>query len=1351
MHFVQHEITKPIEDSVFEDMCANVYGHVYGDPTPKSNGRRGQAQAGIDIFVTSTEGRIGIQCKRYQDGKLKLKHIKDETREAEEGQSPIVRLIVATTAANDAVLLREVQEFSDARVADGKFPVGVEFWQEICRHVRSHAKLQLDYAPNSPGGAFEQQRQSNEQLLAAFATLSSKIESGVGAAVPAARSDSLNKFISRQLDHVTDLLKAFKYEDAQQEVSRLGSDLENFDEHQKARWYLQRGLCAWHLNSGSAAAEDFFKAFELYSGDDRIAAARVRGLLLTERAREAVEEGARLIERFPQSVHLWIAHANARVMAGIRLKAADIPEQFRQNADALQLVSMALHDGGSTGEALTLSQQALQMPDSGFFVRMAAMSIALQAATADPVRAIHRLLDPDVSVALHKCAESFQPWGPKLLDLQVGRSMEEGACNLAYTLLVTGQKQQALELVEQARRQGHATPRLVRVELEVLRDLRERDRFLKLASSSVDILEDEALLLAAEVAANLGREELVLRLGAKYRGRHPEGGEHADSMRALDWVSRWKAGARESVLKEVESAQLGTEGSIELILAGARMLREGGNNEQASLALERAVGLLTPTSHRVDRLTVADLLFEFGEFGRAAVLYKDFAVPGRVSDIHTRLLECYLRDGQTRKAKGLIESFPPDWTENDVARGLAIRLGQDVGDWTFLEPLADIQRARYPTRASSWLFALVVLMRAGKMHGFHELLKLLPNELEGELEQKAQLARMEIHYGDPADGQNRLYRLYRENLDDAEAAAQYLVGTVAATAPLPNMEDTLERVGPGASVVLVNEDGGQIAVSLDPPGMPTLAARGEFVGADSPDAHPLLGTACGDTIALPGSMGPPRQLTVRRISSAYRRLLQVAHECIARSLKAPKYVRQMSIRTTEHGADFSEVQAMLQQQTQHAKLAFEGYAKHPVTVAILAKLLGVNVIDLVVGWPTIDAPPLYTCRGTVDELKEADQLLSRQDASYVVDAVTLAELVNLDCENALGALPKVFATTETRDALRSRLEEALRDKSSGRAVDADGELGYVPDSDVAKARRVAFFERMVKALDDFCEVVPAYGPESLPDDFRKYRDVLESEEYSVLLLAAEKKATVFTVDERLGNLGRVGLSLARVWPHAVIAAANGKEKISDSQASQAALKMLVWNRSFTPLNAQNLVDLCHFGGPFMQAGLQKFKQYLSSPTSDFTSIFNVALEFLAVIPTRAIALNAYGELVKHICEASLRHPACDAQQAVINLVDLLSDVVQRSEGALSLAGPLRPVREHRLQIRGEFLTNAIRKGVEYASQKERTRRVRLKVLKCTRRPTISLDTSDENVSIEGKEQMGASSPMEGIPPAGLHR
>ncbi|MYZ50876.1 hypothetical protein [Malikia spinosa] len=342
MHAVQFEISKPIDDSAFEDMCARIYGELFGDLMPKINGRRGQAQGGVDVFVNSSAGRLGIQSKRYVDGALTLKMVEKELERAEKKKVPIIKLIVATTAAADATLLHDVQTLSDIRVAAGQFPVEVEFWDDICRHIRGNGKLQRDYAPNAPGAMFHEQRDSNLALQATVLRIESKLDIVTG--LPGARPDSVNKFISSQLDAINEMLKACRFRDGLEAVTRLGSDMGLLDLHQQARWYLQRALCTWHLEGGKAAVNDFLKAAELYPEDEKMAAAGVRGLLLDADIAGAVAAGRKSVDRFPTSVHVWIAYTNARMFKGEEIKLTDVPAAMRSNCDGLCCINLHVID-----------------------------------------------------------------------------------------------------------------------------------------------------------------------------------------------------------------------------------------------------------------------------------------------------------------------------------------------------------------------------------------------------------------------------------------------------------------------------------------------------------------------------------------------------------------------------------------------------------------------------------------------------------------------------------------------------------------------------------------------------------------------------------------------------------------------------------------------------------------------------------------------------------------------------------------------------------------------------------------------------------------------------------------------
>lgn len=85
MHNIPLEIPPPKNETDFERMCAQVYGVVFKDPNPKMNGRRGQKQGGVDVFVKSADiGRIGIQCKKYTLKPVKWEDVLEEVAKADE-------------------------------------------------------------------------------------------------------------------------------------------------------------------------------------------------------------------------------------------------------------------------------------------------------------------------------------------------------------------------------------------------------------------------------------------------------------------------------------------------------------------------------------------------------------------------------------------------------------------------------------------------------------------------------------------------------------------------------------------------------------------------------------------------------------------------------------------------------------------------------------------------------------------------------------------------------------------------------------------------------------------------------------------------------------------------------------------------------------------------------------------------------------------------------------------------------------------------------------------------------------------------------------------------------------------
>lgn len=1357
MHNVQFEISKPTGDGEFEDMCARIYGTVFNDPLPQTNGRRGQKQGGIDVFIDAPEGRLGVQCKRYADGALKFKHVAHEVSEADKANTPIVRLIVATTATSDAVLIREVQCLSDARVAQGQNPVKIEFWQDLCRHIRGSPKLQNDYAPNAPGAVFHRLDEQNAGVQANLLSINSKLE--VLAALPSGRPDSVNKYLSSQLDAINELLRAARFKDALEDLQRIGGDMTLFDAHQQARWYVQQGICTWHLESCAAAAPDFLRAAELYPDDEKIAAAKVRGLLFQDRVDEALTAGQEALARFPASVHVWIAHANAKMVKGLPLAIADAPGAMRDDCDVLQLLAWARKKAGDLAGAVELSARALAKPNAGFFVRNTALALALEVAASDPVKVAYGLVSEGAIAALKLTVEALTPRKDRVWSVQSPESVQDSLVHLGYSYLMLGAPEETLALVEEARHAGALSPRLKRVALEAYRRLDRLDELVQLGREWLGDLEEDALILVAENASGVGDVELVEAVQALVAQNGFQHKEVPHLLRAMRWVALWRSGTgKQQALAEVKAADVSSSDSLAVICAGARILHAGKDGAAADAAIEKASTLVSKDTAPAERLLLADLLFATDKLALAAHQYELVAPRGKHSELHNRLLRCYVQTGALRKARELVLSLPDTWTSDEQALNCAIELGQQASDWEFLVPLAELHCERRPLEAGGWLLRLTLDLKMRKMARFHHALDSVPVDLSGPPRLLAQVASLELRFGCKETGMRRLYNMFRRNLDDVNAASAYFIAIVIGPQDLPFMEEALTEVQPGSAVTLKNELGETVTLSLDPEDLPNLPSREGMVAPSDDIARSVLGAAVGQQVSLPGPFGTEQRFVVEGVTTTFRRLLRIAQERVNSPFASKLPVMSVPVPKTDKGVDFSHIHAMLKRQSEHSRRAFQGYAESPITLGILGKLLGRSVVDMVSGWPS-DAPPLFVCAGTKEQREAAVEQLQRADAEYVADAATIAELASLDCLDVLAALPRVYISTKAVERLEGRLEEAKLERSGGQMFDDNGTMRFVEHTNQDRERQTAFIQSMVDAVRQHCVVLPAYGPEGLPADLERAKDVLEDEELAALLLTAEKKAILFTVDGRLAQFGFLAAGLKSVWPQEVLRYAGGRGQLTLQQYAFAVVRMFLRNRSFVSLGAYDLVFMCLQGGYALTEGLQRFKDYLASSSTELGSAVSVAFEFLEQQARHPTQFKAFAVLLEHIVEASLRHPHCDHEGLLKVAVDFACDMARKSNGPLVPYAPVENHRHKRMRVYSEVLGDAIEAAAKLAILPPRRRAIKLRALKCMQPPYLVFDGEAQDpveppvqdvVLLQGDDlQTGNGRTTEGSSPAYL--
>lgn len=137
MQFRAKQIAPPKDWATFEDLCHALFKRVWQDPIAQKNGRRGQAQHGVDVFGSLSGYRRcyqGVQCKGKDSNygsRAEWQEVLEEIAKADKFSPNLASWIFATTAPSDATLQRAARDLSVSRVAKGQFSIDVLGWEEI--------------------------------------------------------------------------------------------------------------------------------------------------------------------------------------------------------------------------------------------------------------------------------------------------------------------------------------------------------------------------------------------------------------------------------------------------------------------------------------------------------------------------------------------------------------------------------------------------------------------------------------------------------------------------------------------------------------------------------------------------------------------------------------------------------------------------------------------------------------------------------------------------------------------------------------------------------------------------------------------------------------------------------------------------------------------------------------------------------------------------------------------------------------------------------------------------------------------------------------------------------------------
>lgn len=140
----------PEDPAAFESLCLDLWRDMLSDPSAKKNGRRGQPQAGVDVFGQKDGKWTGIQCKQ-KDGLLRAKvtwrELGEEAAKAKLFQPRLSTFILTTNGVRDPEVQLPAQQLSEYLKGKGLFEIQVWSWEDMWHELFPREELMKRIMP----------------------------------------------------------------------------------------------------------------------------------------------------------------------------------------------------------------------------------------------------------------------------------------------------------------------------------------------------------------------------------------------------------------------------------------------------------------------------------------------------------------------------------------------------------------------------------------------------------------------------------------------------------------------------------------------------------------------------------------------------------------------------------------------------------------------------------------------------------------------------------------------------------------------------------------------------------------------------------------------------------------------------------------------------------------------------------------------------------------------------------------------------------------------------------------------------------------------------------------------------
>ena len=1234
------QIPPPASWEKFEDMCCDLWRLLWHDPNAQKNGRKGQAQSGVDVFGRPDEGSewAGVQCKgkdNYAEKTLTEKELRDEVNKAKNFPSPIItkEYVLATTGLRDAKIQQVAREITQQHQKEGLFPVHVWFWEDIKNKFAEYPELIKKYYPDlyatTVGNAqIEQINAQNEQILeklTAQQESQNKISEGVqrieqngGIQTEAIISGALKSEYEAELNDSRDLINEYKPLVALEFLNRLRDRIwSKADSNTRYRLLTNIGTSNIALDDIQEGAKCLIEALQYNSKDEKALLNAALGHIILEQREEAKQFVRTVLKRNPASSRAYSMLVQSKIDQPYETVLDCVPKAHRNSPEvAFELGKMAAHHG-KLKEAKKWLERGIEWESADVIEIKIVLGFVLVEMLLDGMEGfIVGQIDEDTQSIIDRIIELFTEAWEKVKDTDLKFVKHAWVAQRGIIFRLKEEYEKAAKDLDIALELCPDNSVYKKFRAIIALESGDVQKAKVLFEELISSKQPGVVIPLADIYSRIGQSDDAIKILKDYIEQDPGHNLIEEVKRSLVYTYLEK-GDLDNAEGLVNKMRAEDPTNILYLVVAAKILVEKGQKPDALSLLQEARNYALDTGSIRERDAVAEELQKLEQYSDAMALYENIADRTQYTPLTQKLLCCYYQTGELGQALEICQSILKQKGPPLKIIELAAGIQEELGNLSESRRLCERYLAVHPDDE------LMRLRKASldfRTQAFDEVDRYLQSDIDTSQLDLVDILRLAEIYS--ARGHRRktidlLYETLRKHYNDGRAHEKYIFECL-----LRNQGDDAWLNATQADVdtaICVEDESGKRRWYVIEDREDVKTDRNE-VQPGHKIAQQLLGKTVGEEIVLRDSPLGVKKGKIVEIKSKYVHAGLDSMENFETRFPDASGLHQLTIQGLDSDdqeyvwQQFEPILQQVKNLSQGIDNAKDIYKTGKITIGALADAVNRHPIDI---WGSLiceEDVGIRCCEGNELEREAALKLLQNKNITLVIDLITLMNIYVLKIHDiVVETFGKLGIAQSTIDEIQQKIYEIHGMQGHSLMV-----MSYEKDQYIRREiteeelkRKSEHLENMIVWIRENCEVLPVSAAGNMG---RNQRDELEKllgkSFHDTVLLASETDKLLWSDDSMLRLLAEKEYNAGGIWTQIVLMKCQELNKLDNSAYQKKVIHLVLSNYRHTAINGDTLIEAARESKWQLDLPLDQILKTLSGKYCDEDSAIGVAVNFV---------------------------------------------------------------------------------------------------------------------------------------------